>query len=219
LGHVTIGADVSIGTDCMIHPGVRIADHAEMGDRIIVHPNVVIGSAGFSFVPGSRDGASDLLYPQRIHSLGKVIIEDDVEIGAGTTIDRATMSVTRIGRGTKIDNLVQIAHNVTIGQGCLICAMAGISGSVKIGDRVLLGGRAGIADHVTIGSDAAVAAGSGVGTNVPAGTQVSGYPAVKHERSLENFLYLGRQKALHARVAALQGRVEALELGQKDETT
>ena len=120
--------------------------------------------------------------PARVHSLGKIMIGDDVEIGAASTVARATLESTQIGDGTKIDNHVHIAHNVKIGKGCLICGMAGISGSVTIGDRVVLGGGVGIADHVTIGSNATVAAGSGVGTDVAAGTTVSGYPALPHEQ-------------------------------------
>lgn len=209
--HVTIGADVTVGRDGVIHAGARIADRVVIGDRVIVHANAVIGSDGFSFLPGPS-GA------QRVHSLGTVFIGDDVAIGAGTTIDRATMAATKIGRGTKIDNLVQIAHNVTIGENCLICGMVGISGSVRIGDRVQIGGGAGIADHVTVGSDVMIAAGSGVGSNVADGAAVSGYPARKHERTLEGLVYLGRQKALHEKVGALQLRLEQLErAAERDE--
>ena len=218
LAHATVGTDVTIGRDGMIHAGVRIADRVELGDRVIVHANAVIGSDGFSFLPsGGDNGAAAASHPQRIHSLGTVIVGDDVEIGAGTTIDRATMAVTRIGKGTKIDNLVQIGHNVTIGENCLICGMVGISGSVKIGDRVQIGGGAGIADHLIIGSDAMVAGRSGVGSNVAAGTVVSGYPARKHERTLEGYVYSGRQKALHAKVKDLQSRIEELEKAAKRE--
>jgi len=208
--HVTIGADVTIGRDAVLHPGVRIGERVELGDRVIVHANAVIGSDGFSFLPGAG-GSGSAAGPQRVHSLGRVMIGDDVEIGAGTTIDRATLAATRIGNGTKIDNLVQVGHNVTIGEHCLICGMVGISGSVRIGDRVQVGGGAGIADHVHIGSDVLIAAGSGVGSNVAPGLVVSGYPARKHDRTLEAHVYLGRQKALHTKVGDLQGRIEHLE--------
>jgi UDP-3-O-[3-hydroxymyristoyl] glucosamine N-acyltransferase len=153
--------------------------------------------------------------PLRIHSLGRVEIGDDVEIGAGTTIDRATLQTTRIGRGTKIDNQVQIGHNVTIGECCLIAGMAGIAGSVTIGDRVIVGGGAGIADHLKIGSDVTIAGGSGVGTGVADGMTVSGYPAMRHDRTAEIWLHLGRQKALHQRIERLQSRLEALENAAK----
>jgi UDP-3-O-[3-hydroxymyristoyl] glucosamine N-acyltransferase len=211
---------VQIGANGLVHAGVRIGDRVVIGDRIIVQPNAVIGADGFSFVPvRTPDGAvADHETPLRIHSVGRVVIGDDVEIGAGTTIDRATVQDTRIGKGTKIDNLVQIGHNVTIGECCLIAGMAGIAGSVTLGDRVMVGGQAGIADHVTVGSDATVAAGSGVGSNVSAGTVVSGYPAMRHDRTAQYFLYLARQKALHEKVEGLQTRLEALENAAKAKT-
>jgi UDP-3-O-[3-hydroxymyristoyl] glucosamine N-acyltransferase len=140
-----------------------------------------------------------------------VRIGDDVEIGAGTTIDRATLAETVIGRGTKIDNLVQIAHNVVIGEACLIAAMVGISGSVVIGDRVMIGGGVGIADHVTVGSDAVILAGSGVGGNVPEGGVVSGYPAIPHQRSIDQVLFLGRHKRVLGRVDSLSARLDEIQ--------
>lgn len=213
LPHVTIGADVSIGSQGLLHAGVRIGDHVAIGDRVIIHANAVIGADGFSFSPDLTSPTafvSDVVVT-RVHSLGTVTIEDDVEIGAATTIDRSTIETTQVGRGTKIDNHVHIGHNVQIGQTCMICGMVGISGSVRIGDRVRIGGGVGIADHVTIGDGAVIAAGSGVASNVPAGVFVSGFPAQPHQRTLENFLYLGRQKRLHGRVDALQARLEALE--------
>jgi UDP-3-O-[3-hydroxymyristoyl] glucosamine N-acyltransferase len=204
LGHVTIGDGAQIGDHCILHPGVRLADRVTLGDRVVVHANAVIGSDGFSFVPGPQ-GA------RKVHALGSVIVGDDVEIGACTTIDRATLRATRVGRGTKIDNLVQIGHNVEIGEDCLICALVGIAGSVRIGDRVVLAGRVGIADHISVGADAQILAGSGVGSNVPAGAQVSGYPAMRHERTKEIILFSGRQKALHGKVEALEARLRELE--------
>ena len=212
LSHASIGADVTIGEQGLIYSGVRIGDRVSVGARAIIHYNAVIGSDGFSFLP-----AQDAAIPARVHSLGKIVIGDDVEIGAASTIARATLESTRIADGTKIDNHVHIAHNVKIGKACLICGMAGISGSVVIGDRVVLGGGVGIADHVTIGSNATVAAGSGVGTDVAPGATVSGYPAMAHEKSIEMLLYARRQKALHDRVGKLQTKVEALERSQRDE--
>ncbi len=213
LPHVTIGQDVAVGADCLIHSGVRFGDRVNVGDRVIVHHNASLGSDGFSFIPARRPSEPSRKggLPTRIHSVGRIVVEDDVEIGAGTTIDRATLRETRIGRGTKIDNMVHIGHNVTIGESCLICGMVGISGSVRIGDRVMIGGGVGVADHLTIGSDSAVAAGSGVGTNVAPGTVVSGYPAMPHERSLRNFMLQGRLPALNNKVTDLQSRIEALE--------
>ena len=151
----------------------------------------------------------------RIHSLGTVVIGDDVEIGAGTTIDRATLRETRIGRGTKIDNQVQIAHNVIIGESALICGMVGLAGSVTIGDRALLGAGAGVADHLTVGADATIAASSGAASNVAEGTIVSGTPAVVHKVSLERYVNVGRLRTLYPQVDDLKKRVEALEKGDK----
>jgi UDP-3-O-[3-hydroxymyristoyl] glucosamine N-acyltransferase len=204
LGNVSVGADVAVGADGLIYSGVRIGDRVSIGERAIIHFNATIGSDGFSFLPVTEGGKGK---PQRVHSLGRVVIGDDVEIGASTTIDRATLEATRIGDGTKIDNQVQIGHNVRIGESCLICGKVGIAGSVDIGDRVLLGGGVGIADHITIGSDAIVAAGSGVGTSIAAGAKVSGYPAIAHERSVENFMFLSRHKRLLRDLDAVKARV------------
>jgi UDP-3-O-[3-hydroxymyristoyl] glucosamine N-acyltransferase len=210
---VTIGADVAIGAHCLVYSGVRIGHACTLGDRVLVHANAVIGADGFSFAP---DLMSALAFTsgvtiERVHSLGNVEIGDDVEIGACTTIDRATLESTRIGRGCKIDDHVHIGHNVTIGESCILCGMVGISGSVVLGDRVRLGGGAGISDHVRIGDQAVVAAGSGVATNVPPGVFVSGSPAIPHQRTIEQHLYLGRQKRLHDKVAAMASRLDALE--------
>jgi UDP-3-O-[3-hydroxymyristoyl] glucosamine N-acyltransferase len=213
LSQATIGADVAIGRDCLIYPGVRIADGVRIGDRVTIHYNAAIGSDGFGFVPARmKDGSIGTGgLPRKIHSLGTVIVEDDVEIGAGTTIDRATFDATRIGRGTKIDNLVQIGHNVTIGEACIVCGMVGIAGSARIGDRVLIGGGAGVADHLTIGTEAVITGKAGVGSHVPDGATVSGVPALKHERWVEFLTFLGRHRALQAKFDKLQARLDALE--------
>jgi len=210
---VTIGADVTIGAQCLVHSGVRIGHGCSIGDRVIVHGNAVIGADGFSFAPDlmSASAFTAGVTVTRVHSLGNVEIGDDVEIGACTTIDRATLESTCIGRGCKIDDHVHIGHNVIIGESCILCGMVGISGSVILGDRVRLGGGVGIGDHVRIGDQAVVAAGSGVGTNVPAGAFVSGYPALPHRRQIEQQLYLGRQKRLHDKVAAMAARLDAIE--------
>jgi UDP-3-O-[3-hydroxymyristoyl] glucosamine N-acyltransferase len=212
LPHATIGADVSIGEQSLIYSGVRVGDRVTIGARAIIHYNAVIGSDGFSFLPAPSSPV-----PVRVHSLGKVVIGNDVEIGAGTAIARATLESTQIGDGTKIDNLVHIGHNVKIGKGCLICGLAGISGSVTIEDGVVIGGRVGVADHLTIGARAQVAGGSGVGTNIQSGAIVSGYPAIAHDKNLEMYLYSRRQRALHDRVEQLKTKVEALERSQRDE--
>lgn len=213
LAHVTVGADVTIGGNGLIHAGVRIGDRVMIGERVIIHANAVIGSDGFSYAPdlNSPMAFAPGVKVTRVHSLGGVTIDDDVEIGACTTIDRSTLETTRIGAGTKIDNHVHIGHNVAIGESCIVAGMVGISGSVTIGDRVRLGGGVGIGDHVRIGDQAVVAAGSGVGSNVAPGTFVSGYPALPHQRSLENFQYLMRQKKLFGKVDEISSRLAALE--------
>ena len=217
LSNVSIGADVAIGERGLIHSGVRIGDRVEIGHRVILHANAVIGSDGFSFAPelGPRMPYPSELALLRVHSLGNVIIGDDVEIGAGTTIDRSTLEATRIGTGTKIDNHVHIGHNVTIGEKCLIAGMVGIAGSTKIGDRVRIGGGTGISDHLTIGTEAIVGAGSGVGSNVAEKSFVVGYPAVPYRRMVDQVLYLGRQRTLHENVDDLKARLEALERSSK----
>ena len=211
--HVTIGADAVIGSECLLHPGVRVGHGCTIGDRTIVHGNAVIGADGFSFAPDlmSAEAFNSGVTVTRVHSLGNVGIGDDVEIGACTTIDRATLETTRIGRGTKIDDHVHIGHNVTIGESCILCGMVGISGSVVLGDRVRLGGGVGIGDHVRIGDQAVIAAGSGVATDVPPNAFFSGYPAQPHQRSVEQHLYLRRQRRLHDRVDAMASRLDALE--------
>jgi len=209
LPNVTIGANVAIGANALIYSGVQIGDRVSTGKRVIIQSNATIGCDGFSFIPVSGNGNSQP--PVRVHSLGTVEIGDDVEIGANTTVARATLEATRIGDGTKIDNQVQIAHNVKIGQSCLICGMVGVSGSVQIGDRVLVAGGVGIADHVKIGSDAMVAAGSGVGTNVPAHGRVSGYPAMPHERTVDIYMFLARHKRLIDDLTEVKSRLETIE--------
>lgn len=214
LAHVTVGADVVIGRDCLFHPGARIGDRVVLGDRVILQHNASVGADGFSYAgPGLEErmaghSAGDL---RRINSLGTVIIGDDVEIGANSAVDRATLTETRIGRNTKIDNLVQIGHNVEIGENCLICGMTGISGSVHIGDRVILAGAVGVADHVTIGSDAMIAGGSGVVSDVPPKGEMFGYPAVPRKRAYEQIKYLARARTLFTEFAELKKRIAALE--------
>ncbi len=164
-----VGAGCKIGRDCVIGPNTTVLN-ALIGDRVLVHSGARIGQDGFGFVPGERG-------LEKMPHVGRVILQDDVEIGANTTIDRGALSDTIIGEGSKIDNLVQIAHNVRIGRQCVITGHCGLSGSVTLGDRVMLGGRVGVADHVTIGDGAQVAAASGVMNNIPAGERWAGAPA------------------------------------------
>lgn len=171
--NVYIGEEVRIGSDTLIYPNVTIREGVIIGQKVIIHPGVVIGSDGFGFV---KEGGKHYKIPQ----IGKVIIEDEVEIGANCCIDRGTLDATIIGRGTKLDNLVQVGHNVIIGENSIIVGQVGISGSVKIGDRVTLAGQAGISDHLTIGSDTIIGGGAGVTKDVPPNSFYSGYPAGPH---------------------------------------
>jgi UDP-3-O-[3-hydroxymyristoyl] glucosamine N-acyltransferase len=164
-----IGPDVRIGRHCAIGGHASIL-HALIGDRVIIHPGVRIGQDGFGFLP-SRQGH------QKIPQTRRVIIQDDVEVGANTAIDRGATRDTVIGEGTKIDNLVQIGHNVSIGRHCLIVSQVGISGSVTVSDYAVLAGQVGIADHLTIGEGAVLGAKAGVMSNVPAGARWGGFPA------------------------------------------
>ena len=222
LEHVTVGADVVIGRDCLFHPGARIGDHVVIGDRVILQHNASLGADGFSYAGPAleeRMAGRSMGDLQRINSLGTVIVGDDVEIGASSAVDRATLTATRIGRNTKIDNLVQIGHNVEIGENCLICGMVGISGSVHIGDRVILAGAVGVADHVTIGSDAMIAGGSGVVSDVPAKGEMFGYPAVPRKRAFEQIKYLARARALFTEFGELRKRIAALEQSKRNMTS
>ena len=167
--NTVIAAAVELGDDCQIGPNVTLS-HCLIGARVVLHPGVRIGQAGFGFVP-DRNG------PLKIPQLGRVIIGDDVDIGANTTVDRGSGHDTVIGPGTMIDNLVQIAHNVVIGRGCVLAGQVGISGSTKLGDFVMAGGQAGLAGHLTIGSGARIAAKSGLMRDVAAGETVGGIPA------------------------------------------
>jgi len=164
-----IGPGVRIGRDAFIGPRAVVI-HALIGDRVIVHAGACIGQDGFGFIPGER-------HHTKIAQIGRVIVQNDVEIGANTTIDRGSNRDTIIGEGTKIDNLVQIGHNVVIGRNCLIAGHVGISGSVTIGDSVMLGGKVGVKDNVVIGRGAILAAGSAAATDVPEGARWGGTPA------------------------------------------
>ncbi|HAA92877.1 MAG TPA: UDP-3-O-(3-hydroxymyristoyl)glucosamine N-acyltransferase [Rhodospirillaceae bacterium] len=222
--NVTIGAGAVLGNGGSIHPGVRIGERVRIGDRFILHHNASIGSDGFSFVTPEAGSVEETkghvsatkveaqnLAISRINSLGSVRIGGHVEIGAGSTIDRGTVSDTRIGGHTKISNLVQIGHNVIIGTHCMICGQVGIAGSAVIGDRVVLAGQVGVKDHVTIGSDVVVGGGSGVGTDIPGKTVVIGYPAIPKDQMAEQYLNVRRLSSVYKDIRKLKARLKALE--------
>ena len=203
----------------MILEGVRIGARVRIGDRFIAQPGAVIGGDGFSFVTAERSAVEEVratlgqrgeIRAQdwvRIHSLGAVTIGDDVEIGANSCVDRGTIRDTEIGRGTKLDNLVQVAHNVQIGEDCLLCGQSGIAGSARIGNRVVLGGKAGVADNLQVGDDVIAGAGTLILSNAPAGRVLLGYPAVRMDSQIEIMKAQRRLPKLVARVAALEKRL------------
>jgi UDP-3-O-[3-hydroxymyristoyl] glucosamine N-acyltransferase len=166
-----LGADSSVGADTRLYPRVTIGEGCVVGERVIIHSGTVLGSDGFGFV---RDGEAYRKLPQ----IGNVVVEDDVELGANVTVDRAAMGSTRIGRGSKIDTLVQIGHNVRIGEHCIIVAQVGISGSTEVGDNAVIAGQVGIVGHIEIGAGAQIGAKSGVSKSVKPGDRVFGYPAL-----------------------------------------
>jgi UDP-3-O-[3-hydroxymyristoyl] glucosamine N-acyltransferase len=206
LSQATIAEGASIGEDCLIYPGVRIGWDCRIGDRAVIHHNASIGADGFGFLPvqpgavdaarGSSNAAavSKRNVLRKIHALSIVEIGDDVEIGALTAIDRGTLKPTRIGSGTKIDDLVMIGHNVEIGTDSMLCGQVALAGSVSVGNGVVLGGKVGVADHLEIGDGAVVGGGSLVGTNVPAGAVYLGVPAVPRQQALDNLKLMHRVK-------------------------
>ena len=198
---VFLGERVQIGEDCVLHPNVVVRDGCRIGNRVVLHAGVVIGSDGFGY---AGQGEERVKIPQ----VGIVELDDDVEIGANTTVDRATLGRTFIGRGVKIDNLVQIAHNVIVGEHSIIAAQAGIAGSTRIGKRVMLGGRVGIINHLTIGDGARIGPGSGILQSVsPGDTRSSGLHAAPHREWLKVITLLPQLPKLWSAVRHLEKRV------------
>jgi UDP-3-O-[3-hydroxymyristoyl] glucosamine N-acyltransferase len=198
-----------VGADCRFYPHVSLREFTRVGDRVIVHNGAVIGSDGFGY---NREKGKWKKIPQT----GIVVIGDDVELGANMTIDRARFGETRIGSGTKIDNLVQVAHNVTIGADTAIASQTGISGSTSIGSRVQIGGQVGFAGHISLGDDCIVAAQAGVHKSAPNGTALSGTPAIPYGDWLKLNAHIQRLPELKQRVAEMAKRLRSLE-GGKDE--
>jgi len=201
--NVTIYDDVTIGRGSVIHSGVAVRERTVIGERVIIHNNSVIGCDGFGY---AKDEQRRWL---KIPQAGRVVLQDDVEIGAGTTIDRASVGESRIGRGSKIDNLVQIGHSCTVGEDSLLCAQVGLAGSSHIGSRVILAGQAGVAGHLTIGDDVVLTAKSATSHDIPAGKVISGIPAFDNRDWL-------RSTAAFRRLGDIQRTVRDLERRMKD---
>ncbi len=199
-----VGPRAELGADTCLYPRVTVREDCVIGARCILHPGVVVGADGFGF-------ALDQGRYHKVPQVGNVVIDDDVEIGANTTIDRATTHSTRIGEGSKIDNLVQIGHNVVIGKHCIIVAQVGISGSTEVADHVTLGGQAGLVGHIRIGKGAMVGAQSGVTKSVPADTVVTGYPAVPHGLWKRLQALLQKLPQMLQRLRDVEERVQKLE--------
>lgn len=199
-----VGRETTIGKKCLVYPNVVIRERTLIGSQVIVHSGTVIGADGFGFA--DVEGVH-----HKIPQVGIVVVEDDVEIGANVTIDRARFDKTIIGQGTKIDNLVQIAHNVIIGRHCIIVSQTGISGSVEVKEGAILAGQSGIAGHLTIGEGAIVAAQAGVTKSVPAKTFVSGYPAKPHDRAKKVNAALQRLPEYVKTIQELKEKIIALE--------
>ncbi len=208
--NVFVGAHARIGRDCELWPGVVVRERCTLGDRVVIHPNTTIGADGYGyqFVEGRH---------VKIPQIGTVEIEDDVEIGANCAIDRAKFGLTRIGEGTKIDNLVQVAHNVRIGPHCLIVAQCGIAGTARLGRGVVLGGKVGVRDHVSLHDGVQAGACSCISKDVPAGTRVFGIPAVEYDQFARERAKVRRLPQLAEQVKALIERVERLEASADDQ--
>jgi UDP-3-O-[3-hydroxymyristoyl] glucosamine N-acyltransferase len=203
--HAVVGADAEVGDDSVIHAHASVRDGCRLGRRVVVQDGAVIGSDGFGFV--TRKDGTHRKIPQR----APVVIEDDVEIGANTTIDRPAVGETRIRAGAKIDNLVQIAHGVQIGENALLAAQVGIAGSTAIGRGVILGGQVGVAGHIELGDGVRATAQTGIPNSVEAGALVSGYPAIDNREWLKASAVFKRLPELKRRVAEIAERLEALE--------
>lgn len=201
---VVIGDEVEIGDQVVLHPNVTIYPRSRIGNRVIIHAGSVIGSDGFGYAT-TADGR----HIKRLHQ-GIVVIGDEVEIGANVCVDRATFGETVIGAGTKIDNLVQVAHNAEVGENCLLVAQVGISGSTRLGRGVVMGGQSALAGHLTIGDRVMVAGQSGVHNNQPAGKVVAGYPAIDHRKWLRASAITAKLPEMQRELRELRRRVEQL---------
>ncbi|MBR5323384.1 MAG: UDP-3-O-(3-hydroxymyristoyl)glucosamine N-acyltransferase [Muribaculaceae bacterium] len=206
-----IGDNVKIGTNCIIYPGVKIYHNCVIGNNVIIHAGTVIGSDGFGFAPQNGEYV-------KIAQIGNVIIEDNVEIGANTSIDRATMGSTVVRRGAKLDNLIQVAHNVEIGESTVMAAQVGVAGSTKVGKHCMIGGQVGFAGHITIGDNVNIGAQSGIPNSVEAKANLLGYPAVPAKEFARQVVLTKRLPEINNAVRELQKEVEKLkaQLSEKE---
>ena len=205
--HVVIGAGATLGPDCLLHARVSIRDRVVIGARCVIQDGAVVGSDGFGFA--HRDDGTHEKIPQ----VATVIIEDDVEIGANTTIDRPAVGETRVKSGTKIDNLVQIAHGVTVGRNALLAAQVGIAGSTQVGESVMLGGQVGVTGHVTIGDRVKASAKTGVTGNVPTDAFITGYPHMDNLEWRKAYAVVRRLPELRRQLMDLERRLQRVEKG------
>jgi UDP-3-O-[3-hydroxymyristoyl] glucosamine N-acyltransferase len=197
LANVSVAADCRIGDDVVLFPGVSVYARTEMGDRVRIHSGTVLGSDGFGYV-------LDAGVHRKVPQIGNVVIGDDVEIGANVTVDRGALGPTTIGKGTKIDNLVQIAHNVQIGEHCLLVSQTGVAGSTKLGNYVVLAGQVGVAGHLTLGDQVTVGAKAGVMNSIPAGEKWLGIPARPNQEAKRQLIAIMLLPELIKRVSVLE---------------
>ena len=198
-----VGENVTVGNGSILYSGVKIYHNCKIGDRCILHSGAVVGADGFGFAP--VDG-----HYNKIPQMGNVVIADDVEIGANTTVDRATMGSTRIGKGTKLDNLIQVAHNCAIGENTVMAAQSGIAGSTKLGSNCMIGGQVGFSGHITVGDNVQIGAQSGVSNSIPDGRRMMGSPVVDIMQFAKQVVYVKNLQSLYDRVKTLEKELKAL---------
>jgi UDP-3-O-[3-hydroxymyristoyl] glucosamine N-acyltransferase len=203
--HVVIGRHAQVGDDCILHARVSVRERVRIGHRVVIQDGAVLGSDGFGFARRS-DGTH-----HKIPQIGGVVVEDDVEIGAHTAIDRPAVGETRIGAGSKIDNLVQVAHGVTLGKNVLLAAQVGVAGSTRLEDGVTLAGQVGVAGHLTIGKGVIATAQTGIPNSVEPGAFVSGYPAIANRDWLKSSAVFRRLPDMRKQLADLETRIRELE--------
>ena len=205
---VALGEGATVGDDCLLHSGVQVRERCRLGDRVIVQNGAVIGSDGFGFAKDEHGRY------HKIPQVGIVVVEDDVEIGALTAIDRAALTETRIGRGVKLDNLVQIGHSVTLGEDTVVAAQVGIAGSTRVGRGVILAGQVGMVGHIDVGDGVIVTAQSGLHASVEPGRVLSGSPAIDNRAWLKSTAVFAKLPELQKRVRELEREIEELKKGR-----